>query len=92
MPFIKAGSQVAITVSSGVIGDLQVTLSHLIGGRTEEDMADIQKKINDRQQLEGWEIGIVTLSRLLRDIHTSAEQHEQVEYKNIGDVIGAMAQ
>jgi len=92
LPFIKTGSQVAITVSSGVVGDLQATLSHLIGNKSEEQMVGIQKKLDGRQQLDGWEIGVLTISRILRDIHTSAEQHQQVEYKEIADVITALAQ
>lgn len=92
LPFIKAGSQVAITIGSGVIADLQATLSHLMGEKAEDKISVIQQKIDTKQQLDGWEIGVVTISRILRDIHTSAEQHGQVEYKDMADVIGALAQ
>lgn len=92
LPFIKGGSQIAITVSSGVVGDLQATLAYLISDKSEEQMIAIQQKVDSGQQLDGWEIGAATLSKLLRDIQSSAEQHGQVEYKEMADVITGLAQ
>ncbi len=87
IPFIKGGSQVPITLGTGVIADLQATLSHLLTGRSEGDLAAIQGHIDSKQQLEGWEIGVVTLTRLLRDVQTSAEATGQIEMRSINDVI-----
>lgn len=87
IPFIKGGSQIPITLSTGIIADLQATLSYLITNRTEDEIGSIQGRIDTRQQLEGWEIGIVTLTRLLRDIQTTAEATGQIEMRSISDTI-----
>lgn len=89
LPFIKKDAVVSVLLMTGTIQDIQSILHYLLDGMTEPDVQAIGEKITGKTPLSQKEHAIVTLTRLLKIISESAEQNNQVEYKELSDVISS---
>ena len=91
VPFIKKSAVITIALGTSIIGDLQSTLVHLLDGRTEEELTTIRTKLDSNIPLVGWEVGVITLSRLLQEIQGIAEQSGDVEMRDLTDALSSLS-
>lgn len=87
VPHIVANAKINITLGTAAINNIQMTYAWLLEGKGEEDANRLKGKLERKESLTGWELALITITNLLREIHEQAKESKQVEYHSLEDTL-----
>lgn len=86
-PYLKKDAIVSIKIGTGFLEQVGAIIPVLLEGKSQEDVAKIEKLIQDKQPLEPWMAAIATIQVLIRTAFEEADKEGFVEYRSIEDVL-----
>lgn len=87
VPYLKKDAIVTIKIGTGFLEQIGSIIPILLENKSQEDVAKIEKLIQDKQQLEPWMGAIATLQVLIRTVFEEADKEGMIEYRPIEDMI-----
>lgn len=87
VPYLKKDAIVTIKIGTGFLEQIGSIIPILLEGKSQEDVAKIEKLIQDKQELEPWMGAIGTIQVLIRTVFEEADKEGFVEYKPLEDFV-----
>lgn len=86
-PYLKKDAIVTIKIGTGFLQQIGAIIPILLEGKSQEDVAKIEKLIQDKQELEPWMGAIATIQVLIRTVFEEADKEGMVEYRAMEDML-----
>lgn len=85
IPHIKAASIVAISLNLAQINALYSTFQVITDLLGKERIDTLKFKFESKQPIDSTEMALIFLSQLLDQVHKSAQEHDQIEYRSLDE-------
>lgn len=86
-PYLKKDAIVPIKIGTGFLQQIGAIIPILLENKSQEDVAKIEKLIQDKQELEPWMSAIATIQILVKTVFEEADKEGMVEYRFVDDVL-----
>jgi hypothetical protein len=86
-PYLKKDAIVPIKIGTGFLQQIGAIIPILLENKSQEDVAKIEKLIQDKQELEPWMSAIATIQILVKTVFEEADKEGMVEYRSVDDVL-----
>ena len=91
IPFLKRDCKIEVTLGGQIINELAQLLVGLCKDRNPEEFKRVVgDKMKNKEKLDVFEQGILSLTWLLQKVQDLGVKQEQVEYKEMKDSISGM--
>ncbi len=81
-PFLKKEAIVPIEIGTGYLQQIAAIIPVLLEGKSQDDVAKIEKLIQEKQPLEPWMAAIASLQVLIKTVFEKADEMGLVEFKD----------
>lgn len=88
IPHLNKDAIVSVQLGTGFVQQLAGIIPVLIEGKSQKELASIEKLIQDKQPLAPWMASIATIQVLIKTVFEEAEKIGMVEYKPLKESLG----
>jgi len=86
-PYLKKDAIVSIKLGTGFVQQIGAIIPILLEGKSQDDVAKIEKLIQDKQPLEPWMAAIANIQVLIRTVFEEADKEGMVEYRSVEEML-----
>ena len=90
IPHLNKDAIVSVQLGTGFVQQLAAIIPILIEGKSQEELASIEKLIQDKQPLAPWMASIATIQVLIKTVFEEAEKVGMVQYKPLKEGLGEL--